>query len=396
MAIPAFPVVQGRGLLDLLRETVPMQERAVEVYSRLLTINELATSMNLAKEVDQLYSLVAACFREWMPQESVCLCIKDNDSYRRCLLSGPADLVREDVFSLDLGITGTVLNSGAPSWVPECSRIAGWCGAEDSLPVATVVLPVTSLGKVVGALELISRKPERFDEFEYHLSFLVAAHLSSSLENVLTRQELATANAILRDHDLRLRQLNQQLQQLVHTDDLTGLFNKRRLLEQLDAEIARARRYGEIMSCLMLDIDDFKLINDTYGHQAGDEVLRQVGRLLRHSLRVTDFVARYGGEEFTILLPRTDGAGAYRASENLRNKFKQHPFVIAAEEVCLTVSIGIACCTKFDRLDSRQVILRADNALYRAKRSGRDRSCFSEEGDSEFPSQDFGNQLIRS
>lgn len=378
MAIPASPITQGKGLLDLLRETVPLQERALELYGRLLAINELATSMNAAKDVDQLHSSLAACFREWMPQESVCLCIKNGTSYRRCRLSGPADLVKEDVFPLDMGIAGTVLSSGSPLWLPEAHDIAGWLCSDRSLPGSAVVLPFTVLGKIVGVLELISGRPGRFDEFEYHLGFLVAAHFSSSLENVLTRQELATANARLRDHDLRLRQLNHQLQQLAHTDDLTGLFNKRRLFEHLDAEIARARRYGEIMSCLMLDIDDFKLINDRYGHQAGDEVLRQVGLLLRRSLRVTDFVSRYGGEEFTVLLPRTDGAGAYRAAEKLRLKFKQQAFVIPAGVVAITVSVGIACCTKFDRLDSQQVILLADGALYRAKRSGRDRVCFSE------------------
>jgi len=215
------------------------------------------------------------------------------------------------------------------------------------------------------------------------MGFLVAAHLSSSLENVLTRQELANANARLRDHDIRLMQLNLQLQQLAHTDDATGLFNKRRLFEQLQAEIARARRYGEILSCLMLDIDEFKQVNDTYGHQAGDEVLRQIGSLLRRSLRVTDFVARYGGEEFTVLLPRTDNSGAYRVAENLRRTMKAYEFILSSARVHLTVSIGIASCTKFDKLDAQQIILRADNALYRAKRSGRDRVCFSEDTESE-------------
>jgi diguanylate cyclase (GGDEF)-like protein len=133
----------------------------------------------------------------------------------------------------------------------------------------------------------------------------------------------------------------------------------------------------------MLDIDEFKQVNDTFGHQAGDEILRQIGSLLRRSLRVTDFVARYGGEEFTILLPHTNASGACRAAENLRNSMKKHEFVLPSARIHLTISIGIACCTKFDKLDARQMILRADNALYRAKRSGRDRVCFSEEMESE-------------
>jgi len=382
MAIAAAPIMRGKGFLDLIRETVPLQERAVELYRRLLAINELAASMSAAGDLDSIQNSMAGYYRNWLPDVSVSLCIPAGDSYRRCRLSGPLDLLKEGVYRN--GITGAAIASGSPVLIPDSpavSDIDGWAGRDGSLPGSAVILPVSALGRTIGVLEIISCRPGRFDELEYHLEFLVAAHLSSSLDNALTRQELATANARLRDHDLRFRQLDQQLEQLAHTDDLTGLFNKRRLLEQLDAEIARARRYGEIMSCLMLDIDDFKLVNDSYGHQAGDDVLREVGRLLRRSLRVTDFVARYGGEEFTALLPRTDGSGAYRAAEHLRARFKEHPFVIPSGELHLTISIGIASCTKFDHLDSHQIILQADNALYRAKRSGRDRVCFCDEAE---------------
>ena len=175
MAIPAYPIIQGKGLLDLLRETVPPQEQALELYGRLLAINELATSMNAAKDVDQLHGSLAASFREWMPQESVCLCVKNGGSYRRFRLSGPADLVKEDVFPLDTGVTGIVLSSGTPLWLPDAHDIAGWLCSDGSSQGSAVILPFTVLGKVAGALELISARPGRFDELEYHLGFLVAA-----------------------------------------------------------------------------------------------------------------------------------------------------------------------------------------------------------------------------
>jgi diguanylate cyclase (GGDEF)-like protein len=384
MAIAPAPLPRNQGFLELLRETLPIQDRALELYQRLLAINDLASSMNAAKDVDQIQNALTACFREWMPQDCISLCILDGTCYRRCRIAGPSGFVLEGTYPSDQGLTGTALGSGTALWAPESvppAEIAGWIG--ETKPGSAVILPFIALGKVVGALELISLHPKRFDQVEYHLSFLVAAHLSSSLENVLTKQELASANARLRDHDLRLRQLNQELQLLAHTDDLTGLHNKRRLLEQVNAEIARARRYGEIMSCLMIDVDHFKLINDSYGHQAGDEILRQAGPLLRQSLRVTDFVARYGGEEFTVLLPRTDAVGAFRAAENLRIKFSETPFHIpSSSDIKITISIGIASCTKFDRLDAEQVILQADTALYQAKRSGRNQICLSDEFDS--------------
>jgi diguanylate cyclase (GGDEF)-like protein len=179
----------------------------------------------------------------------------------------------------------------------------------------------------------------------------------------------------LRDHDLRLTQLNLKLQELAHTDEATGLFNKRRLFERLEMETARAKRYGEILSLLMIDIDDFKYINDTYGHQAGDDILRQTGDLLKRSLRVTDFIARYGGEEFTAVLPRTNSAGACCAAENLRSTFMLHPFQIGDNRVRITISIGVASCTTFDCIDAREIIRRADNALYTAKRNGKNQTA---------------------
>jgi len=384
MALAAPPVSQSKGLIDLLRQKLPLQDRAVEIYQRLLTINELATSMNGARDIGQLQACLACTFSEMMPDDSVRLCIVDGSCYRRSRLSGPGLPNGEGSFPLGHGLVGRVIQSGNPLWI----RDTLWMGRTTAdeppvvpIPRTMILLPFTGLGKVIGVLELVSNQVNRFDEIDYHLLFLITAHLSSSVENILTRQELATANARLRDHDLRLTQLNQQLQLLAHTDDATGLHNKRRLFEQIGSEIARARRYGEILSCLMIDIDDFKLVNDTYGHQTGDEALRQIGALLKQTLRVTDFVARYGGEEFTILLPRTDRTGAQRVAESIRTRVRAQKIIAGAASIQLTVSIGIACCTKFDRLDAQQIILRADSALYHAKRTGKDRVCQAEEGD---------------
>ena len=381
MAIAPIPLSGNQGFPGLPYESIPVPERALELYQRLLAVNDLVAAMNAASEVDQIQHALAAYFREWIPQHCVTLCVLDGNSYRRCRVSGTAELVKEGVFPAGVGLTGKALSSSTALWVREdVSRadIEGWIGPES--PGSAILQPLIALGRVVGTLELISSDPRRFDPMEYHLSFLVASYLSSSLNNVLTKKELMSAQARLRDRDRMLRQLNQELELLAHTDDLTGLYNKRRLFEQLNAEIARAKRYGEIMSCLMIDVDHFKLINDSLGHQAGDEVLRQVGTLLRRSLRVTDFVARYGGEEFTALLPRTDAAGAYRAAENLRKKFSATPFHLpSSSNLSITISIGIASCTKFDRLDAEQVILCADTALYEAKRSGRNRCCFADE-----------------
>jgi diguanylate cyclase (GGDEF)-like protein len=383
MAVAATPIIHGRGLLDLLRQTMPLQEQAVALYRRLLAINELSGSMNSAGDVDSLRGVLASYFQSYFPDDPVRLCLVDGSKYKRVRLSGPRIPKGEDFLPLASGLTGAAMRSATPLWIPDTHasrKMRKFAAIADAMyPRSLLVLPFTAMRKTVGCLELYSNQPNRFDKLEYYLGLLVAAHLSSSLENALTRQELATANARLRDHEMRLTQLNLRLQELAHTDEATGLFNKRRLFEQLEMEVARVRRYGEVLSCLMLDIDDFKQINDIYGHQAGDDILQQTGALLRRSLRVTDFVARYGGEEFTVLLPRTNSAGASKAAENLRSTFMVHPFEIPSAQVHLTVSIGVSCCSTFNYLDARQIISLADSALYQAKRNGKNQTCFADE-----------------
>jgi diguanylate cyclase (GGDEF)-like protein len=381
MALAVPPVLSGSpGLLNLLQRTAPLQERAVDIYRRLLAVNELSAAMNTAKDIEQLQEIFSLACQKWMPGDSIRLCIIDGNHYRRSRLSGPAIFSDEGAFPLNHGIVGAVLHSGAPLWIQDTSSTEDPSdpGFDESASDqrSLIILPIIVMGRLIGALDMVSPCPRRFDEFDYHLAILVTAHLSSSLENVITRQELATANARLRDHDVRLTQLNQQLHRLANTDDLTGLFNKRRLFEQLKSEIARTRRYGQILSCMMVDIDNFKRINDSLGHQAGDEILRQMGAVLRRSLRATDFIARYGGEEFTVLLPQTDSTGAMKAAEHLCSQVRSHGFVLGDDVHRFTVSIGMAVCTKFDGLDADQVIVLADNALYNAKRAGKDRACF--------------------
>ena len=394
MAIAATPITRGRNIYDLLRQIVPPREKVVDLYRRLLAINELAGSMNAARDVDSVMHFLAAYFLEHHPEDSVRLCILDGARYRRMDLSGPDASFGETRISLNDGIAESVMKSKAPIWIPDAHstrKIGKSFGTAADTPAHSILaLPFSAMKRVVGCLEMVSDHPNRFDKIEYHLGLLVAAHLSSAMENILTRQELATANARLRNHDLHLTQLNEKLKQLAHTDEATGLFNKRRLFERLDMEIARARRYGEVLSCLMIDVDNFKHINDTYGHQAGDQVLRQIGDLLHRSLRVTDFKARYGGEEFTVLLPRTNSAGAFCVSENLRSALMTHEFVLPTTTARLTVSIGVACCSIFDTLDAQQVIRLADSALYRAKRGGKNKVCFADENEpTHVKSQEF-------
>ena len=165
-----------------------------------------------------------------------------------------------------------------------------------------------------------------------------------------------------------------QLASMVLTDPLTGCLNRRGLDQALAREIARASRAGSNLALLALDLDHFKEINDTYGHIAGDVVLRQVGALLTQTARAGDNVARTGGEGFTVLLPDTDADGAYHSGVRICETVRTHAFMVNGKRLHLTVSVGIVSSTAIGG-DAVGTNLkgRADEALYTAKRAGRDR-----------------------
>jgi len=164
--------------------------------------------------------------------------------------------------------------------------------------------------------------------------------------------------------------LVRELQRLAITDDLTGLFNARHFSERLRGEIDRGRRYGRSLSLVMMDIDRFKEINDRCGHAEGDRALAEFGRVLADCIRRTDSAFRYGGEEFTILLPETDLEAAVAVADKIRDR-------VAGENLCgdahdpLTVSAGVTTLAPDEAADA--FLRRADAALYRAKRAGRNR-----------------------
>ena len=154
------------------------------------------------------------------------------------------------------------------------------------------------------------------------------------------------------------------------TDALTGLPNRRALDETLLRMLAQAGRSFDPLSAILLDLDHFKLINDTYGHDRGDEVLAAFAARLREVLRSSDFAGRSGGEEFVLFLPDTDRTGAVRLAEKVRAGMRE--LRVSGVERAVTASFGIACFPD-DAVDAASLMRRADRALYAAKRAGRDR-----------------------
>ena len=187
------------------------------------------------------------------------------------------------------------------------------------------------------------------------------------------QDELAQLGGTLNSMADKLAQSQATLRELSTHDPLTGLINYREFHRQLTEEEERFRRYGRPFSLLMLDVDHFKGINDTYGHLAGDEALRALAALIQGEVRPTDLAARYGGEEFVMVLPETTGPAALVLAERLRNRVASQAIPLsAAQTISLTVSIGLASCPE-DADSLQKLISAADQALYVAKASGRNR-----------------------
>jgi diguanylate cyclase (GGDEF)-like protein len=209
-------------------------------------------------------------------------------------------------------------------------------------------IPLLSENKFVGILTIDNLSKVDFDRF-----LIVAMQFALEMKKVL---------------------LYETVEELAITDSLTGLYTRRYFFERLDEELQRSKRHGFRFSFLMIDIDDFKRCNDTYGHLVGDVVLKDVSHITKESTREIDLTARYGGEEFSVILPETDRAGAVLVAERIRKKIDENIFKAYDEKLKMTVSIGLAVYPD-DSQEVSDLIEAADKALYAAKSSGKNIVC---------------------
>ncbi len=226
----------------------------------------------------------------------------------------------------------------------------------DAYAFATRLGQITSGGDPVGTMT-VGRAGRPFTAAEREVFLYLVGQAAASVENIALH-ELVSEQAV--------------------TDDLTELANNRAFREQIDREAARAVRFGLDLSLLILDLDDFKSVNDTYGHPQGDAVLWTIGRILREESRGIDQPARYGGEEFVVALPETDEEGALELAERVRERIAstQVDLVDGTGSIAVTASVGLATQSGAD-VDVRRLIGAADAALYRAKRTGKNRVVVS-------------------
>jgi diguanylate cyclase (GGDEF)-like protein len=216
-------------------------------------------------------------------------------------------------------------------------------------------LGATEAGDQVIGIVSVARGDHAFTATERELFAYLTNQASVSVENV---------------------DLHETVQRQAVTDELTGLFNHRRFQEVISGEVERARRYGHELGLIMLDIDNFKQVNDTYGHLQGDLVLQEVARVLQKSSREIDEPARYGGEEMAVALPQTDLEGAYQFAERVRRAVEDLELSVPTGDGALkvTASFGVASLATAEHAHKDALVAAADHALYEAKRAGKNRT----------------------
>jgi diguanylate cyclase (GGDEF)-like protein len=194
-----------------------------------------------------------------------------------------------------------------------------------------------------------------------------------SAGEILSRANEALAEISLQSEldNVRLSQEREQLSAEATTDELTGIANRRGFDRALARQLQLARQFGFRLSVAVIDLDRFKLVNDTYGHAAGDEVLREAAGVIRDSIRNTDLVARYGGEEFAVIMPNTPLGGAASLANRVRAALDTHVVEFAGRDIFVTLSAGVATFDPRSPASEAELLAAADAALYEAKQAGR-------------------------
>ena len=281
-------------------------------------------------------------------------------------------LFRRDDWTLHLRASQGRPESAFRRVVPVSETVLGWAFREGTVQHELVDHSGAAADWVVDPAEIISQAAVPLRAGEHVFGVLVMA---SSTHRELSGPEMERLQVLGNQSSLSLQNalLHGELERLSVTDRLTELYNHGHFQQRLEEEFKRSSRFGHPMSLIMLDIDDFKEFNDSFGHVRGDDVLKAVSSIIRASLREMDIAARYGGEEFVVVLPETDRDGAAAVAHRIREDVEQRGFLIEdTGTVGRTVSVGVAAYPR-DAGSALELLESADAAMYRAKRAGKNR-----------------------
>ena len=337
-------------------------ERSLAEMSALYNLAQKTTS---SLDADKVLETIVYYLKEMLGARAVSITLLDPKT-QTLSLGATAGIEEQWVQDFRLkvgeGVSGEVVATGQPIYVPDSQADQNFKFFSRAVR-SLLVVPLKAKDRIVGTLAIDSDKPDAFSAHDEHLLSIAASQVAVAIENA---------------------QLYTKVQRLAVTDGLTGIANRRAFDEALQSEVIRATRYGHPLSLIFLDIDDFKIFNDTHGHPAGDEQLKEIAKILMNNVRFPDMVARYGGEEFVLLLPHTGKDGALKLAERIRvaavNKAKND---LPGEHITLevgnpisgyTISIGVASIHDDAHADE-ELLQAADWAVLEAKQTGKNRVC---------------------
>jgi len=328
--------------------TAPRDVLSVADSRELRIIYRIAQETTAVLDLETLLGRIVTIIREVMGYYMVAIVLPGSrpDELRVGAHSGYAVDITGLTIAVDEGITGWVFARGEPKIVPDVRVEPRYVGVDDTVR-SELAFPLISRGRVVGVLNAESQDVDAFSEADVALMSAVGSQLASSLE---------------------VAQLHDSLKREASHDPLTRLNNRRLFLERIQQAVARTAASGESFSIVFLDVDGLKRINDTFGHLAGDALLREVSNALTDAVRGEDVVARYGGDEFVVLLPSTGAAAAAVVAQRISDGIARHRFMAGRDLLQIPgVSLGIATFPQ-DGSTAEDLLAVADATLYRQKR----------------------------
>ncbi|MCW8891472.1 MAG: sensor domain-containing diguanylate cyclase [Sedimenticola sp.] len=362
---------------------------AIRVLTQ-LPVEEVSESVFLRQALDALVA------HQNLGQCSIFL---SDGTHLNCAVGAGADTFGDDSFrqperlnsmqfTVDEGIMGLAVQTGQIQYCRNCKLDPRFKPFERRAlshgDGSLISMPIASGAEVLGVLNVSHYQPEFFETWQQHFLMLFATTLGRLLHLHRMTHQLGDEVAV-RTHALAAaldesEKLRNRYQQLSIKDELTGLFNRRYFFTEGESMLSRAIRYKADLSLLLIDVDHFKRINDTWGHAVGDQVLRQISNIFLEEARAGDLVARLGGEEFVLALPNTAGEGLEQMASRIRQRIAASGFTVGDQKTELTVSIGITSLNGRDSSELLPLLERlyheADCAMYQCKLDGRNRLLY--------------------
>jgi diguanylate cyclase (GGDEF)-like protein len=348
--------------ISVIDENTLLQRERQDLAKDVSVLLEIAKTVGSDIDTGELFSIILEKSTQFLQAEQGSLMLLDEDR-RELTVKAMKGLNKKIVELLKIrpgeGISGKVLSTGSPMLVADID-------ADDRIlqekrprykTRSFISIPLKLDNRIIGVLNIADKiTGEVFSEEDLQLLISIGAYASVAIERS------------------RFYEKNEELKRISITDPLTGLLNRRYFQERMSEEIERSRRHHLPLSLIMIDVDDFKSVNDTLGHPVGDEVLKIMARCLRNCIRTIDVAARYGGEEFTVILPQTTKADAQTIAERICTDVNRLdlPFTAADRKLVLSASLGLATYPE-DAESMEDLIRNADVALYAAKSQGKNR-----------------------